>query len=195
MQFAALAAARSPAHGELLAALEAEFRPIDREGLEGAVDELARSLFGLESAPLDERAVALGRAAWAALPEEAETPRGWLSGSALEHGCAAGAVRAALAAELGRRAGIPAHPTRLRGCWAIHLRDNAAHAAADVGAESSIEPFRSATGCLCAHRLAFIVLTSLAAIWHSAGDSVSAQRARVLARTAADGRVTDATLR
>jgi hypothetical protein len=164
----------------MLVAVEREFRAVGHDGVEDALDELARPLFGLERAPLDERVIGLGRAAWAALPEEGEAPADWLLGSALERGRAAGAVRAVLAVELAGRAGMGAHPARLRGCWAVHLRADAGHAAADVGACSGLEPCPRATGCLCAHQLAFVVLTSLMAAWRSAADPERTRQAGVL---------------
>lgn len=178
--FAALVAAPCPAYGEMLAALEGEFRPVDRDGLDSTLDELALPLFGLTEASLEERAIALGRAAWAALPEEAGTPSAWLLASALGRGCAAGPVRAALATELGRRAGLAAHPARVSGCWAIHVRNDHASVAADVGADTGEVDDGGPEGCLCAHQLAFLVLTSLAEAWESLGDSIEAHHARVL---------------
>jgi hypothetical protein len=175
-----MAAAPCPGYGSMLVAVEHEFRSADRDGVDDALDELARPLFGLERAPLDERALGLGQAAWAALPEEGEAPADWLLGSALERGRAAGAVRAVLAVELAHRAGIAAHPARLRGCWAVHLGADAGHVAADVGALSSVEPCPRATGCLCAHQLAFVVLTSLVTAWRSTGDPERARQAGVL---------------
>jgi hypothetical protein len=99
--------------------------------------------------------------------------------SALQSGCAAGPVRAGLATELGRRAGVPAHPARLRGCWAIHVRGEIAEVAVDLGADTrSAHP--GPRGCLCAHQLAFVVLTSLVVTWQLAGNSARARHARVL---------------
>ena len=124
--------------------------------------------------------VALGRAAWAAVPHEASSAAAWLPASALDAGCAAGPVRAALATEIGRRAGIDAHPARLHGCWAIHVRGEDSDAAADVGSETEDEPDDGLRGCLCAHRLAFVVLTGLVEAWETAGDPQRAQHTRVL---------------
>ena len=171
-----MAAATRPAYGDLLAALESEFRAVDRVGLDGALDELARPLFGLEQEPLEERAMAIADTAWAALPDKAETPEAWLLGTALESGRAAGPVRAALGTELGRRAGIPAHPALLRGCWAIHVQDEGVGLAVDVGPDTSGAP----SGCLCAHQLAYVIATSLVDAWQAAGNSTHARQARVL---------------
>ena len=174
--FAAMAAVACPAYGDLLAALEGEFRAVDGAGLDGALDELARPLFELEQGSVAERAMAIGRAAWAAVPDEGEVPEAWLLGTALESGRATGPVRAALATELARRAGLSAHPARLRGCWAIHVWDEAVGVAVDVGPDASDAP----NGCLCAHQIAYVIATSLVDAWQSAGNSTTASRARVL---------------
>jgi hypothetical protein len=174
--FAALAAARCPAYDAMLIAVEGEFRAVHREAVAESLDELARPLFGLADAPADERVVALARAAWAALPEEGTAPPHWLLACALEEGRVSGAVRAALAAELGRRAGVRVCAARLRGCWAVHAAERDAQVAADVGGDTAAEPAVGAGG-MCAHQLAFAVLTGLAGAWRSAGDRLRAQRA------------------
>jgi hypothetical protein len=179
-RFADVAASPCPSYGELLGALESEFRPLDRDALDEVIDELALPLFGIEDAPLDERAIALGRAAWAALRDEAATPPAWLLDSALAQGCGAAPIRAALAAELGRRAGVAAHPARLRGCWAIHLPGASVGVAVDVGPDPVERCARGPRGCLCAHQLAFVVITRLADAWQSTGNVAEARHARVL---------------
>jgi hypothetical protein len=184
-RFADIAGAACPSFGELLAALESELRVLNRDALDERLDELALPLFGIDQAPLEERAIALGRAAWTALPDEAGTPAAWLLGSALRQGCAAASVRAALAAELGRRAGVPAHPARLRGCWAILVSGESSRVAVDVGADTAAcGPF----GCLCAHQVAFVVITGLAEAWQSAGNVAEASHARVLRLALPHGR-------
>jgi hypothetical protein len=173
--FAALAAASCPGYDAMLIAVEREFRAVHREAVVESLDELARPLFGLADAPPDERVIALARAAWAALPDEGAAPPDWLLACALEHGRAAGAVRAALAAELGRRVGVRACAARLRGCWAVHTAEHDAQLAADVGADSAQDSVPA--GAMCDHQLAFAVLTGLADAWRSAGDLFRAQRA------------------
>jgi hypothetical protein len=173
--FAALAAAGCPGYDAMLIAVEREFRAVHREAVAESLDELARPLFALADAPPDERVIALARAAWAALPDEGTAPPNWLLASALEGGRAAGAVRAALAAELGRRAGMRACAARLRGCWAVHTAEHDAQLAADVGTDSAQDSVPA--GAMCAHQLAFAVLTGLADAWRAAGDRFRAQRA------------------
>jgi hypothetical protein len=129
---------------------------------------------------VDERVLGLGRAAWAAVPREASSAEAWLPAAALDGGCAAGPVRAALATEIGRRAGIDAHPARVHGCWAIHVRTDDGDAAADVGSETEDDGLDGPRGCLCAHQLAFVVLTGLVEAWETAGDPQRAQHTRLL---------------
>jgi hypothetical protein len=178
--FAGLAAVGCPAYDAVLIALEVEFHAVDRETVAEILDELARPLFGIAAAPLEERAIGLAEAAWAALPRPGDAPPEWLFGTALERGHAAGAVRAALAVELGRRAGISARPARLRGCWTVHVHDDDSQLAADVGAASRHEPAEVGPRSLCAHELAFVVLTGVASAWSSAGDLARGQRASAM---------------
>jgi hypothetical protein len=124
-----------------------------------------------------QQAVALARAAWILLPHEGSDAPDWLLGSALEQGRAAGAVRAVTAVELGRRAGIAARPVRGRDCWAIYLGEGDEPVAADVGRPAPDQPSYAPAGALCAHGLAFTVLSGLARAWRRAGDGARAHRA------------------
>lgn len=178
--FAALAAARCPAFDEMLLAVEHGFRPVDRERTADVLDERARPLFGLAAATAEQRAIGLARAAWDALPEEAETPSDWFLAGALEGGRAAGAVRAVVAVELGRRAGIASQPVRLNRCWAIRPCGPDGRLAADVGNQSRFEPAGGGLGGRCAHQVAFVVLSALASAWRASGAPEPARRASAL---------------
>jgi hypothetical protein len=122
----------------------------------------------------------VGRAAWGALPDEARTPSAWLLEFALRQGGGVAPSRAALAAELGRRAGVAVHTARLRGCWAIQVPGEPVGVALDVGADAETRRARRLRGCVCGHPFAFVVITSLADAWQSAGTVAQARRARVL---------------
>jgi hypothetical protein len=125
--------------------------------------------------------IAVGRSAWEALPLDDELPAAWFVASALESRRATGPVRAALATELARRAGLAAHPALMRGCWAVHMCAEDAEAAADVGpGPADGERLELPRGCLCAHQLAFVVLTGLVGAWEAAGDERRARQAGVL---------------
>jgi hypothetical protein len=172
--FAALAAASDPSYDEMLIAIEREFRAVHREAVAARIDELALPLFGLGEGRPDDQALALARAAWMALPDEGDHPSAWLLGCALESGASTGVVRAALACELGRRAGVRATAVQLHGCWAIHLSDRSGGLAADLGSDPAGD---GAAGGVCAHQLAFAVLSGLKAAWLAVGDRPRATRA------------------
>jgi hypothetical protein len=169
-----MAAAACPSYGELLAALESEFCPVDRDGLDRALDELARPVLGLEAAPLEERACALGRhARRGGGPDSVPVGVGARERLRSRTGPRRTRHRARAAS---RRAGAPG---AWRGCWAIHVRGEIAEVSVDLGADTrSAHP--GPRGCLCAPQLAFVVLTSLAVAWQLAGNSARARHARVL---------------
>jgi hypothetical protein len=175
--FAVLAGAPCAPYDEMLTAIEREFRAVDREALADALDRLARPLFGLPRAPVAERSLALAAAAYAALPEDGDDPPSWLFSRALEQGRAAPALRAALAVELGRRAGICARPARLRGSWLVGVHDGGTPVAAVVGPDDGAGGWDTCSGCLCGHELAFLVLDGLATAWQADGDGERARRA------------------
>jgi hypothetical protein len=175
--YAALAALPCPAYDEMLIALEREFRAVDRPRVAAALDDLARPLFDVRSASAGRRATALAAVAHEALPEDGDGPEGWLLGRALEEGRAAAPVRAVLAVELGRRAGIPARPVRMRGLWLVGVHDIGTPLAAELGHDPPAGAGGLHEGCLCAHEIAFAVLGGLASAWHAAGDVPRARRA------------------
>jgi hypothetical protein len=175
--FAILAGAHCAPYDAMLTAIEREFRAVDRDALADALDRLARPLFGVAQAPVQERTLALAAAAYDALPEDGDEPPCWLLSRALEQGRAAPAVRAVLAVELARRAGVGARPARLRGCWLVGVHDGGAPVAADVGPDTSAAGWETCSGCLCGHEVAFLVLDGLATAWHAAGDGERARRA------------------
>ena len=175
--FAILAGAHCAPYDEMLTAIEREFRAVDRELLADDLDRLARPLFGVSAEPASERALALTRAAYAALPEDGDEPSSWLLSRALDERRAAPPIRAALAVELARRAGIGARPARLRGRWLVGVHDGRAPVGGDVGPDHEEGNWDACSGCLCGHELAFLVLDGLAAAWQASGDSERARRA------------------
>jgi hypothetical protein len=114
-RFADVAAAACASYGELLGALERELCSVNRDGLDEALDDIALPLFGVDRAPLEDRAIALGRAAWAALPDEACSRR---------RGCSALRLRKAVVPRRFVRRwrlnwrGEPAWPPTPRACAA-----------------------------------------------------------------------------
>jgi hypothetical protein len=175
--FAILAGAHCAPYDEMLTAIEREFRAVDREALAEELDRLARPLFGVTRAPVSERSLALAAAAYEALPDSGSEPSCWLLSRALEQGRAAPPVRAVLAVELARRAGVCARPARLRGCWLVGVHDGGVPVAADVGPDDGAGGWETCSGCLCGHEVAFLVLDGLATAWQAAGDDERARRA------------------
>ena len=175
--FAILAGAHCAPYDEMLTAIEREFRAVDRDHLGDTLDRLARPLFGLSTEPVHARALELSRAAYAALPEDGDEPSSWLLSRALDEGRAAPALRAVLAVELARRAGVGARPARLRGRWLVGVHDGRTPVGGDVGPDRDEGNWDACSGCLCGHELAFLVLDGLAAAWQSVGDADRARRA------------------
>jgi hypothetical protein len=167
--FAALATTPHVLYDEMLTAIEREFRAVDRRRLADALDQSAWPLLGLRAAPAHERAHALAEAASAALPDDCDEPPGWLLAAALDAGAGTPALRAGLAVELGRRAGVSARPVRLRDRWLVGVHDGGVPVGVDVGGDPGIDGLGARVGCLCAHQLGFIVLGGLAAAWEAAG--------------------------
>jgi hypothetical protein len=175
--FAVLAGAHCAPYDEMLTAIEREFRAVDRKALADELDRLARPLFGVTRLPTRERSLALAAAAYEALPEDGSGPSSWLLSRALEDGRAAPPVRAVLAVELARRAGVSARPARLRGCWLVGIHDGGVPLGADVGPDDASAGWDTCSGCLCGHEVAFLVLDGLATAWQAAGDGERARRA------------------
>jgi Transglutaminase-like superfamily len=175
--FAVLAASPCAPYDETLTAIEREFRAVDRGWVADALDRLARPLFGLTAAPPRERSHALAGAAFAALPEDGGDPPSWLLSRALEDGRAAPAIRAVVAVELARRAGVSARPVRLRGRWLVGVHAGGAPVAADTGPDDAADAWDACMGCLCAHEVAFCALGGLAAAWRAVGEDERARRA------------------
>jgi hypothetical protein len=175
--FPTLAAARHPGYDEMLTALEREFRAVDGARLADVLDDAARPILGAASLPPRRRALALAEAAWSALPATATEPPAWMVSEALRTGAAAPPLRAAVAAELGRRAGVAARPVRLRGRWLVAVHEpGLSPVGADSGADDDLAP-EGVDGCLCPHELAFVILGRLAHAWLDAGSPARAHRA------------------
>lgn len=174
--FLTFAAACRPDCGGMLIAIEREFRAVHHVAVEERLDDLSRGLFELGSdASPEDRVLAIARTAWTALPWEGSEPQHWLFSSALEQQTASGPVRAALALEIGRRAGCAPTVARARGCWLVHVAHS--EVAADMGRDTIERECPAATGSFCAHALALLALTGLAAAWRARGDSPRARRA------------------
>ncbi len=174
--FATLAATTCPSYDEMLVAIESEFRAVDRRRLADAFDDRALALFALRHGPARERVRAVAAAAWDAIPDTGTTAAGWLPGVALETGEGSSPIRACLAVELARRAGMRARPVRMRGRWFVAMHDRGAPVAADAGPDP-VEDVTAPAGCLCAHAVALTVLSGVSDAWARSGDRRRARRA------------------
>ena len=161
----------------MLVAVEREFRAVDGGWIAEQLDEAARPVLGVARRPPGERALELAHAAWRALPHTADDPQAWLLGEALSSGRAAPPVRAAVAVEIARRAGVRARPVRWHAHWLVAVHEPASNpVGAEVGPDDDLAP-EGVEGCLCAHELAFLVLGRLADAWVRAGSPPRAHRA------------------
>lgn len=92
-------------------------------GLE-LLDDRARALFGLAGEPPADQAVALEAAVSDLLPHTRVLDQALFLSTALRRGVAARSLRAAVAADLGRRAGVAASPGRDDREWRVLVRDD-----------------------------------------------------------------------
>jgi hypothetical protein len=174
--FAALAVDACPRYDAMLLAIEREFRGVAVGPIAAALDDFARPLFGAAAGPAEDQAVELGRAVWAVVPHHTTDVGGWLLSPALTEGTGTGVVRAAIAVELGRRAGIDACLARYQQCWGVQVRGGGVEIGVATGSTPAL-PAGRATRPVCAHSMAFTVLTGLANAWLIAGELRRAQRA------------------
>ena len=174
--FAVLAAEPCPPYDEILVSIEREFRAVDGSRVAEALDDRARPLFELRHAAGRDRVGAVAAAAWDALPRTGASSGCWLAASALDERRAAAPVRACVAVELSRRAGMRARPVRMRGRWFVAIHDHGAPVASDVGPDP-VDDVTAPAGCLCPPAVALTVLSGLTAAWAGAGDARRARRA------------------
>jgi hypothetical protein len=203
--FAELATAPCPPYGPMLVAVQGELGPVDAEAVDARLDALALGLFGLAGLSPAGRARALAETLDGALAPTHAGPQALLIGEALEARAAHPLLRAAVGAELARRAGLVGWVASSRGRWLMGAGDEPADAAAAVDplpipqlegimeaagrpgsfARSShplaidcgADPAAEAGVFLCGHELAFAALSRLAPALESAGRHAAARRA------------------
>jgi hypothetical protein len=172
--FTAISHEACPSLAETLLAVVAAWRPVDHVGLDGQLDQMARALF---AAPPDgrERARTLAGLLTRELrPDARSVDALWLD-EVLATRRGHPVLIAALAAELGRRAGWATSVCSTPTAWYAGLVDE------DV--LWLIEPTGAAGGVPavvrrhCAHELAYVVLTGLAERFERPRDR---ERARTL---------------
>src|SRR5262245_29911261 len=123
--FTRLASGGCPPLADLLLALAAEFRDVDLEAADAMLDELALPLFGLADA--EARVAAGGLAAMLDTEPGFDADRTSVAGlwldTVLETHTGHPLVLAAIAAEVGRRAGLAVHVLSAPTGWYAGLAD------------------------------------------------------------------------
>ena len=173
--FTAISHEACPSMAETLLAVVAAWRPVDHVVLDGQLDQMSRALFGAER---DGRARA--RTLAALLTRELEPDATSVEGLWLDEVLATRRAHpvmiAALAAELGRRAGWGITVCSTPTAWYAGLVDG------DV--LWLVEPTGASAGVPttvrrhCAHEIAYVVLTGLAQRFENERDRDRARRLR-----------------
>ena len=171
-----------PPLADLLLALAAEFREVDVAAADARLDELALPLFGLRRS----RSAAPPRAGSPTVLDSEpgfDADRTSVAGLWLDHVLESRTghplVLAALAAEVGRRAGLVVHVLSAPTGWYAGLADGERLWLVDATMDGrradpwSLRPH-------CAHELAFAALLGLSERYERVGDSRSASRAALL---------------
>lgn len=157
--FAHLAGQGCPPLDQILFALERELEL----GWEGdtaeALDELALPLFDRSRTHRLGPVVDLGKVAWDALPEDETRTGAWFLSPALREGIAAGPLRAALAVEVGRRAGISTRIARGKGCWVVYGPEKDGFVAVEMGVDRVPPAPGEGLAAVCPHELAACLLS------------------------------------
>jgi len=170
--FSRLACGGCPPLGDLMLALAAEFRPVDDTGAEERLDELARTLFGL-----DPRAAAstLASQIGAFEPERRSVGGLWLD-RVLAERAGHPLVLAAIASEAGRRAGLAIHVLSTASGWYAGLGDGERMWLIDATMDGRrVDAWRLRRHC--SHEVAFAALLGLTERYERLGDARGAGRA------------------
>jgi hypothetical protein len=159
--FASLATAPCPPHVDMLLAIEAELSVSDPAWVTDRLDDRARGLFGLAAEAPSDQAIALVATVCDLFPQPGLADESWFLTAALRRGLAADALRAALAADLGRRAGVAASVAREGRAWRLIVKSGHGGIVADprlglLHGARSVHP-------VCGHHIGFAVLGELAA--------------------------------
>ena len=173
--FTAISHEACPALAETLLAVVAAWRPVDHLVLDGQLDQMSRALFGAEH---DGRARA--RTLAACLTRELKPDAASVEGLWLNEVVATRrghpVLIAALAAELGRRAGWEITVCSTPTAWYAGLLDGdvlwlVEPTGAPAGVPTTVRRH-------CAHEIAYVVLTGLAERFESERDRDRARRLR-----------------
>jgi regulator of sirC expression with transglutaminase-like and TPR domain len=161
-------------------ALAAEFRPVDADAADERLDELARPLFEMTGSP-QAAASALARVIDRDPGFDAErmSVAGLWFDVVLESGAGHPLVLAAIAAELGRRAGLTVYVLSSSTGWYAGLADEERLWLVDTTMDGRrIETWRLRRHCT--HELAFAALLGLSDRFEKLGDTRRAGRCALL---------------
>jgi hypothetical protein len=172
--FAAMTHHTCPPLAETLVAVAAVWRPVSLADLDARLDQLARPLFAVEPTG-EERASALAAHVSGTLRPDAHSADGLFLDEVLASGRGHPVLIAAVAAELGRRAGwaiaVYSSPT----AWYAGLLDGGMLWLVDPTSAAGGPETPTIVRRHCAHELAYAVLTGLA-------ERLAGPRNRVRAR-------------
>src|SRR5690349_12398229 len=179
--FTRLACDGCPPAADLLLALAGEFRDVDIEATDARLDELALPLFG--AATGDRQSAASALAAVLDTDPGFDADRASVAGLWLDVALEARAghplVLAAIAAEVGRRAGLPIHILSAPTGWYAGLADGERLWLIDTTMDGRrADPWSLRRHC--AHELAFAALLGLGERYERVGDRQRAGRAALL---------------
>jgi hypothetical protein len=178
--FSRLVAGPCPPFDEVMLALSAELGPVDRASALGALDEHARSLFGiaqLSPARRVDRVAALLGGFHAAT--SCEDPRGFLLEHVLSRRRGHPALLAVVVHELVRRAGVETGIFTSPGSWYVGCADGDRLALVAIcgPAGDTVPP---GVRRHCAHEVAFAVLCGLAQSLAARGEDEAAAHMQAL---------------
>jgi hypothetical protein len=180
-RFTRLANGGCPPLADLLLALAGEFHPVDDGAADARLDALALPLFG--AAGDDPRDAASRLAHVLDRDPGFDADRAGIGGLWLDGALAAHAghplILAAIAAEVGRRAGLDVHVLSTTTGWYAGLTAGERLWLIDTTMDGSrVDPWRLRRHC--AHELAFAALLGLAERFARVGDSARAGQAELL---------------
>jgi regulator of sirC expression with transglutaminase-like and TPR domain len=175
--FAALSRRACPPVGEALFAVAAAWRPVNWPALDAQLDELALPLFATEPTGR-ERAGALAELLVAGFARDAKPVDGLWLDAVLATRRGHPLLLAAIATELGRRAGWEVAVCSSPTAWFAGLHHEGTLWLVDPTGETSGEGAPKTVRRHCAHEVAFVVLTGLAERFAGTRDEEQARRLR-----------------
>ncbi len=175
--FTRLASGGCPPLADMLLALAAAFRPVDARAADGRLDELALPLFG-GCADLRGAAVDLASVLGGFAPDRLGIEGLWLD-AALAQRSGHPLILAAIAAELGRRAGLAVHVLSSPTGWYAAVADSDRLWLVDTTMDGH-GPDRWRLRRHCAHEVGFAALLGLSERFERLGDTRRASQATLM---------------